>query len=114
MNDWDTMSALLGGVPDLSGARCRGRHELFDSTIAGQQSRPADEFTPSSRNELDNACNAALRLCAMCPALDPCRAWLDRQRPTRRPRGVIAGQLITASGLQAKTQPPADRHEDSR
>lgn len=91
MPDWDTMHALVAGAPDLAGARCRGRHELFDSTIPGRQ-EPSGK--PPSRTELDNARIAALRICATCPALDPCRAWFDTLRPYRRPLGVTAGQVV--------------------
>lgn len=100
MTDWHTMTAYLLGIPDLPGARCKGEADLYERTVgvrtvAGQ---------PTS-DELVAARAAALRLCAECPALDPCRAWLEAQRPSRRPLGVVAGQLVTSTGHVAKRTP---------
>lgn len=33
MTDWDTMRALLAGAPNLHGARCKGRSDLFERTV---------------------------------------------------------------------------------
>jgi WhiB family transcriptional regulator, redox-sensing transcriptional regulator len=91
VTNWARMAALVASLPDLDGAACAGEYALFDSTIPGW-----GEVTgkPARRHELDNARAAALRLCAACPALDDCRVWLDGLRPSRRPRGVIAGQVV--------------------
>lgn len=85
MTDWNTMVAELGQIPELPGARCRNRHELFDATIVGRRGAPPDD--------LEYARSAAVRLCRACPALDPCRAWFEALPATQRPRGVVAGSL---------------------
>ncbi|KWX19724.1 hypothetical protein AFM11_34340 [Mycolicibacterium wolinskyi] len=85
------MAELLAGIPNLPGACCKGRSDLFEATIAGRDG-------PASKTELENSRAAALRLCAACPALAPCRAWLNGLRPTRRPLGVVAGEVVNASG----------------
>lgn len=70
----------IGLVPALPGARCRGRHQLFD---------------PPDRNEDPSAVkyrhDQALALCGSCPAFASCRAWLDQLPDAQRPDGVIAG-----------------------
>lgn len=88
MTTFDAIVGSLGHIPDLPGARCRGRHELFDATIAGtRDTRPDD---------LQYARAAAVRLCQACPALDACRAWFTALRPDERPHGVVAGRLPAA------------------
>lgn len=91
MTNWEHMAALVGWIPDLPGARCRGRHELFDATIRGRRDASA---TLPSRAELAEARSEALRICAACPALTACRSWVDDMRPSRRPRGVVAGRIV--------------------
>jgi hypothetical protein len=91
--NWNTMRALLAGIPALDGARCRGRSDLYERTNGEHRmtGRP-----PSA--ELDDARRDALRLCNDgCPALDACRAWLDALPAAHRPRGVVAGQVVTAA-----------------
>lgn len=100
--NWKTMSALIAGIPDLPGARCKGAADLYEATV-NEHSKPANQA------ELERARTAALNVCAACPALGACRAWLDQQRPTRRPRGVVAGQVITAAGYPAKSSPAQAR-----
>lgn len=98
MSNWQTMRALLGGIPALSDAPCKGRSELYERTI-GERSKGRHPGSP----ELENARSEALRLCNdRCPALGACRAWLAAQPATRRPRGVVAGLVITSSGTPAK------------
>lgn len=87
--NWTHMAELLAGIPDLAGARCRGRAGLFERCVA-EHGRP--------QHETHHARTAALRLCAECPALDPCRAWFNGLRPTQRPTGVIAGQIVRSDG----------------
>lgn len=89
MSSWESISVFLAGVPDLPGARCKGRADLFEATVGV---RPIDGRP--TRDELERARSEALRVCAACPALDPCRVWLDGLRPTRRPRGVVAGRVV--------------------
>lgn len=113
MPDWQTMRALLAGVPDLPGARCKGAADLFEATTRGIDA-PTRKARSVLRVDREAARAVALRMCRSCPSLDACRTWVDSMGPTGRPRGVVAGQVITASGLPAKTQPPADRYEHSR
>lgn len=89
MTNWQRMAALIAGIPDLAGASCKGEAHLFETTI-GAHGGP-------TKDELQAARTTALRLCASCPALDPCRAWLDGLRPTRRPQGVVAGRIVNAA-----------------
>ncbi|HPY26001.1 MAG TPA: hypothetical protein PLK19_16960 [Mycobacterium sp.] len=70
------------GTPALPGARCRGRHHLFDDAAQGE---PADTVEARHRQ--------AIRLCQRCPALEPCQTWLDSLPPSRRPAGVVAGRI---------------------
>lgn len=74
--------ACLRGIPDLPGARCRGRHHLFDAAAE-------DEQPPA----VEHRHRAALELCAGCPVLAACGAWVASLRPKDRPAGVIAGRI---------------------
>lgn len=97
MPDWDTMRTLLESIPDLHGARCKRRADLFERTTG--EDRAAGRTTTE---ELDNARREALWLCETCPALHPCREYLQGLPAAQRPRGVVAGQVITSSGTPAK------------
>lgn len=79
----------LAVAPRLPGARCAGRHELFDATIEGSTNGAAGAA------EVAAARAEALRLCAGCPELTPCGAWLDSLRPKDQPLGVVAGRLTS-------------------
>ena len=103
MPDWQTMRALLAGVPDLPGAHCKGRADLFEATAA-LINAPTHESRSALRADRENARAVALSICCSCPALAACRAWLDSTVPTRRPVGVVAGLVITAGGRPAKTR----------
>jgi WhiB family redox-sensing transcriptional regulator len=91
MTKWEHMAALIGAIPDLQGARCVNHVELFDNAIARRRDA-AGKLAPKS--EVDAARSAALRVCESCPALARCEAWLEGVRPYRRPRGVVAGQVV--------------------
>lgn len=98
MSEWSTMRALLAGIPALPDAPCKGRSELYERTVG--ERRVVGQLTKA---ELENARCEALRLCNNgCPALGACRAWLSALPATRRPRGVVAGLVITSSGTPAK------------
>lgn len=77
--------ASLVGAPALPGARCRGRHHLFDE-------RGPDESaeTATARHQ------QALGLCRLCPALASCQQWFGGLPKSQRPPGVIAGAVRTA------------------
>lgn len=72
----------LAGSPALPGARCRGRHTLFDE-------RGPDEPAEVAAQRHSQA----LTLCQRCPALDRCTAWIEELPPRQRPPGVVAAQL---------------------
>lgn len=71
------------GTPALPGARCRGRSHLFD---AGRKGERAESVAQRHAQ--------AVQLCSGCPSLDRCRTWVDSLKPSRRPTGVVAGQVI--------------------
>jgi hypothetical protein len=73
----------VGLAPDLAGARCRGCSALFDEPAPGE----SDDIAAMRHLQ-------ALGLCEQCPALTRCEDWLDTLTPSRRPEGVIAGQVI--------------------
>lgn len=73
----------LGMAVALPGARCRGRHQLFDEAQPGE--------------DVDNANDRhsrALVLCAECPALAKCADWVDGLPKRDRPTGVVGGRVI--------------------
>jgi len=82
MSGLDTLLAELAGAPALPGARCRGRHHLFDSAAPGEH-----PDTVNARH------TQALGLCSRCPALTRCDDWLSGLPVRKRPFGVIAGEL---------------------
>jgi Transcription factor WhiB len=76
----DALLEAVGAAPCLPGARCRGRHSLFDPAAPGE-----DPEIMTARHA------QALGLCAHCPALARCQAWIASLPPRRRPYGVVAG-----------------------
>lgn len=62
----------LTRVPPLPGAACRGHAELFDAALVNVK------------------ITAALRICAECPVIEPCRRWAS-SLPARDRVGVFAG-----------------------
>jgi WhiB family redox-sensing transcriptional regulator len=83
----DTLLAALVGAPALPGARCRGRHHLFDQAARGE-----NPDTVNTRHA------QALGLCARCPSLSRCKDWFNALPARERPFGVVAGRV---------NQPPA-------
>ncbi|MGY4646520.1 WhiB family transcriptional regulator [Mycobacterium sp. URHB0021] len=73
MSDWASLAAALAALPDLSGAKCLNRWQIFD--------------------EIDNPeiTEYASHLCHSCPVLDACEAWVQGLPRNRRPRGVVGG-----------------------
>ncbi|WP_234785861.1 hypothetical protein [Mycolicibacterium elephantis] len=84
-------------MPDLPGARCAGRWDLYERTV--REYRVGGRLTTE---EIESARTTALRLCETCPALRPCRDYLHGLPTSQRPPGVIAGQVITTSGRTLK------------
>jgi len=76
------LAAVLDGLPRLPAAACRDQHTLFDPR--------AEHEAPAVAEQRHRQ---AAALCTRCPALDDCRRWIDSLPPSRRPSGVIAGQL---------------------
>jgi hypothetical protein len=78
----DDILAAVGAAPCLPGARCRGRHALFDPAAKDE-----DPDNVTARH------TQALTLCTHCPSLTRCKAWLDGLPVSKRPFGVIAGTV---------------------
>ncbi|OPX05957.1 hypothetical protein [Mycobacterium sp. AT1] len=102
MTNWTHMAALAAEIPALPGAACKAHCDLYERTIS--EHHAAGRLT---KTELDDARREALRLCAGCEAQMQCRAWLDALPKSRRPRGVVAGVVITTAGTPSKTATPA-------
>lgn len=91
----ELLAALAHGIPELPGARCRNHRALFDATCT-----PAgDEDTQLVA--LRQARKAAQAVCAACPALAQCRAWVESLPLSDRPGGVVAGELTDNRGWRA-------------
>ncbi|MBN7411169.1 hypothetical protein [Mycobacteroides abscessus] len=75
---YTALAGIIAYAPRLPGALCRGKSEIFDVEDA-----------------TDPRAQQALELCARCPALAACAAWIDGLPPTLRPAGVVAGRLPT-------------------
>jgi hypothetical protein len=86
-----SLDALLAALraPQLSGALCRGRHQLFDGDDALSQAR-------------------ALRLCRRCPAQAECERWLASLSPSQRPVGVMAGRVLSRDRRATRNRPQLD------
>jgi hypothetical protein len=72
MSRWDASSDALAGVPDLGGARCRGRWAIWDET------------------EDPEIVQYAINQCEACSALVDCKAYAATQK---RLTGVVGGRL---------------------
>jgi len=99
----DTLDDLLGAIgvaAPLPGARCRGRHRLFDE---------AGKHEPTETVAARHA--QAIGLCRLCPALASCQRWYDSLPAHKRPAGVVAGRVRGARGTPGRpraTPPQAD------
>ncbi|OBG48325.1 hypothetical protein [Mycolicibacterium fortuitum] len=82
MNNLHDLLAALNGAPELPGAACVGMPTAFD---------PAEHGEPATDVEYRH--QAALHLCRTCSALASCTEWFDSLKPSKRPVGVIAGQI---------------------
>jgi WhiB family redox-sensing transcriptional regulator len=70
-----SLPATITQLPDLTGAACAGRSDLFDLAAGPPRHREA------------------IALCARCPVLAACRAWFASLPAAERPVGVIAGRV---------------------
>ena len=75
-NTWQGLSAALAGIPELPGARCRGRWSVWDET-------DNPEIIEYAKNQ-----------CQACPALAECKEWFESLKASKRPIGTVAGQLV--------------------
>lgn len=85
----DALVGALGGIPLLTGARCRGHSDLWDEPVPAN--RDPDPAATAARIE------HAISTCHRCPALRACERWVASLRPSRRPVGVTAGKLWRAN-----------------
>jgi WhiB family redox-sensing transcriptional regulator len=82
VNALETLIASLAGAPALPGARCRGRHHLFDPAAPGEAAPVVEQRHAQ-----------ALGLCSHCPSLDRCQDWVDSLPKGKKPFGVVAGAV---------------------
>lgn len=78
----DSLLDAVGAAPCLPGARCRGKHHLFDEAAHTETVE-----TVAARHQ------QALGLCQRCPSLTTCGDWLDTLPANKKPLGVIAGRV---------------------
>ena len=76
MSDWEAIASALAAAPRLPGARCVGDWSIFDET-------DNPEIVEYAKNQ-----------CQACPALAECRSWFESLKPSKRPPGTVAGQLV--------------------
>lgn len=98
-HDW---FIALGLAPALPGARCRGKHHLFDAP--SELDREPAETTAARHAQ-------ALQLCRGCTALASCTTWFDSLPTSKRPHGVIAGQINKPKSV--RRQSDTNRREES-
>jgi WhiB family redox-sensing transcriptional regulator len=73
---WEGLASALAGIPELPGARCRGKWAIFDET------------------ECPETTEFALNLCGSCQARAECKEWFESLPPRMQPIGVIAGRVV--------------------
>ncbi|CAJ1578983.1 hypothetical protein [[Mycobacterium] wendilense] len=74
----------LALAPELPDAACVGLWEAFDPAPPGE--------TPE---DTEYRYQTAQHVCRTCPALASCAEWVDSLPKSKRPRGVVAGQINT-------------------
>jgi WhiB family redox-sensing transcriptional regulator len=80
--EWLALAQIIvANMPRLENAACAGRWGLFDHHRHKDPHRVTDEAS-------------ALQLCAHCPALTACKAWVQGLPVWQRPTGVVAGQVV--------------------
>ena len=103
MSDWQTMRALLEGIPALPGARCKG--PLRSVRADRREHRMTGRLTMT---ELDDARREALWLCVTgCPALVPCQAWLSALPAGQRPAASSPAGSCAETGASSQPRPRA-------
>jgi WhiB family transcriptional regulator, redox-sensing transcriptional regulator len=76
--------AELASAPRLPGAVCVGHSDIWSPTEPD-----LDDTDTTERIAF------AVKVCRRCPALTVCRTWFDSLRPQDRPRGVVAGRVVS-------------------
>ncbi len=74
---WADLGAAIGVVPHLDGP-CKGNATAFDADGSAEQ--------------IAFSVECCLQFCGCLPE---CRRWLDSLPASKRPVGVVAGELIT-------------------
>ena len=77
------LAAILSASTNLRDGACVGDWATFDPK--GESESPED----AGRRH-----NRAITICATCPVLAECKAWLAGLPKRQRPSGVIAGRYI--------------------
>jgi hypothetical protein len=85
----ELLDELAHGIPDLHGAACRGHPQLFDV---------------ADRHDTQ-AIAQAKTVCASCPVLRDCRAWLAGLPRYQRPCGVVGGRFLPPPRLRPAYEP---------
>jgi Transcription factor WhiB len=77
----DLLAELANG-PDLHGAACVRPYErgVFDRVAVSTAAAAVED---------------ALAVCAGCPVLAECQAWVLSLRPRKRPGPVVGGMIVT-------------------
>jgi hypothetical protein len=70
-------------------------YRAFTETVGPDRVGGEPEAMAEFERMCSNARVVALQICQSCPALQPCRQWFDSLPAPQRPRGVIAGRLVT-------------------
>jgi hypothetical protein len=67
---WESLAESMSGIPDLPGAACWGRWDLFDPEADRVNGKAVED--PYDRHQL------ALSICLNeCPTLAECRVWVE-------------------------------------
>lgn len=91
---WEGLASSLSGIPDLPGAACRGRCDLFDPEREREPGQSPED--PHDRHQL------AKSICVNeCPCMDACRSYVESLSPSKRPIGVVAGKVVRQHGKAA-------------
>ncbi|MEH6794025.1 MAG: WhiB family transcriptional regulator [Rhodococcus sp. (in: high G+C Gram-positive bacteria)] len=78
---WDGLADALQAAPDLTGAACAGRWNLFD---------PPDSDAHETPEDTRYRHRAAKEICDRCPVFDACSVWVAGLVPGEV-SGVVAG-----------------------
>jgi hypothetical protein len=71
-----TIFDILGQAPNLAGALCKGRADIF-------------ELPPTTAPDYTREVAVAVKVCHRCPVLPKCERYLERMPSTDRPVGMV-------------------------